>query len=692
MLKKYSIFLVSLIIISACGGGGGGGGGSTNPTTPPVNNPDPVINTFSTSANTITQGESITLSWTSSNATSCSASGDWSDDINTTGSVTKVLDSVKTYTFTLTCNGASGTTPATDNVSVVVVEAPKINSFTFLQSKNINLDADITLDLSSNGLIYSATVSSTLVLNNLIATFDFTGNSVSVNNFEQESGVTQINFNEPVVYRVTNSLGKYREYQIELNNDIFPSITSFTFKAENNNELSQDLELDLDGNIFKGRVVENINISELTPSFSFTGKSVSINNILQESEITSNNYEDLVVYTVTNNYGDTNTYQIDLTKFTGLPIIYLTTDGAVEITSKEEYVEGDISIDGRRNFNSLDGLSMKIRGRGNSTWFTHPKKPFQMKLDEKSEFLGMPRDKKWLFLAEYSDKTMLRNTIAFELGYMSNLDWTPEGEFAEVYINDMYNGTYNITQKVEESDNRVALGDTGYLLELDQLEKTDPDDVFFDSNITSKFIINIKEPDLEFGSEEYNYIQTLIFEFEKLLSERSFGENGYKSYIDLDSFVDWYLISEITKNVDSQWYSSIYLNVIPGEKIKMGPLWDFDLAFGNTNYADTEFYEGWWIKDNPWYEILFQDPVFVEMVKARFTYFYDNKESIIQKIDTYAEQLKWAQEENDKKWGTLGIYVWPNPVFYDTYQEEIDHLKNWYLQRMDWLQQAFDEL
>ena len=120
-----------------------------------------------------------------------------------------------------------------------------------------------------------------------------------------------------------------------------------------------------------------------------------------------------------------------------------------------------------------------------------------MKLSDKSAFLGMPEDKKWLFLAEYSDKTMLRNTIAFELGYMSNLDWTPAGEFAEVYLNGEYNGTYNITQKVEESDNRVALGDTGYLLELDQLDRIDPDDVYFESTVTERFIINIKEPDLD---------------------------------------------------------------------------------------------------------------------------------------------------------------------------------------------------
>ena len=182
-----------------------------------------------------------------------------------------------------------------------------------------------------------------------------------------------------------------------------------------------------------------------------------------------------------------------------------------------------------------------------------------MKLSDKSAFLGMPEDKKWLFLAEYSDKTMLRNTLAFELGYMSNLDWTPAGEFAEVYLNGEYNGTYNITQKVEASSNRVVLGETGYLLELDQLHKIDSDDVYFESTATEKFIINIKEPELDHGSEEFRYIKNLIAEFEETLFGANFQDEntGYKKYINLESFIDWYLVSEITKNVDSQWYSSI---------------------------------------------------------------------------------------------------------------------------------------
>jgi len=596
--------------------------------------------------------------------------------------------------FLSACGGGGGSGSSESKQPPVPEIQPTLDSFVFLQSNNSSLDEDITLTLSNAGSSYSATVSSSLVLTDLVASFNFTGSSVTANGITQQSGITQNNFTDPVIYTVSNIQGTTRDYQIELIKAIAPTINEFRFTSEKNSELDQNVNFELNGNTFNGRVAQNINISELIADFSYTGSSISIDGNPQESGVTPNNFDNVVIYKVANDLGDEAIYEVDVAKFTGLPVIYLNTDGSVQIDSKEDYVEGDVSLDGRRDFASLSDLSMKIRGRGNSTWFVHPKKPFQMKLSDKSAFLGMPEDKKWLFLAEYSDKTMLRNTIAFELGYMSNLDWTPAGEFAEVFLNGEYNGTYNITQKVEESDNRVVLGDTGYLLELDQLDRIDPDDVYFESTITNRFIINIKEPSLEYDSDEYTYIKNLVAEFESALFDINFKDEntGYKKYIDLESFIDWYLISEITKNVDSRWYSSIYLNVIPGEKIKMGPLWDFDLAFGNTDYADTQFYEGWWVRFNPWYERLFQDPYFTQMVKNRFIFFKNNEDLIIEKIDAYAEKLKWAQAENNDKWETLGRYVWPNPVVYDTYQEEVEHLKNWYQERMDWLDEAFNEL
>ena len=157
---------------------------------------------------------------------------------------------------------------------------------------------------------------------------------------------------------------------------------------------------------------------------------------------------------------------VDLLSFTVIPIVYINTEAMEVIDSRDDYVSGSVVVDGKRFFVSFTA-PMKIRGRSNSTW-GHPKKPFQIKLNDKNSFLGMPEDKKWLFLAEYSDKTLLRNRLVFELGRLSSLDWTQSGRFAEVYINDLYNGTYNITQKVEEGKHRVDIGEGRFLLEIDQ--------------------------------------------------------------------------------------------------------------------------------------------------------------------------------------------------------------------------------
>lgn len=467
-------------------------------------------------------------------------------------------------------------------------------------------------------------------------------------------------------------------------------LSEFAFLTSDNPELTQNVYLTLVDSKYSGRIADNVSVASLVPSFEHDGELVEVNNVEHLSGESPNDFTQVVTYTVKTNDGRAQSYQVDVTKFTGLPVIYLSTEDSQPIDSKEDYVKGAVAIDGGRLFTSQPDTEMKIRGRGNSTW-AHPKKPFQMKLSDKGEFLGMPAEKKWLFLAEYSDKTLLRNTIAFELGHISNLDWTPKSEFAEVYINDEYNGTYNITEKVEESENRVVIGDTGYLLEIDQPDRLDPDDVYFN---TSKFLINIKSPETSFGSSEYNYVEGLFNDFESALYGDDFKdpEQGYAKFIDLDSFVDWYLISEITKNVDSQWFSSIYINVMPGEKIKMGPLWDFDLAFGNVDYADSRYAEGWWIKYNPWYQRLFQDPAFVSKVKERFDYFETNQDVILDKLDAHALKLDWAQQENDDKWQTIGTYVWPNPVVLDTYEAEVEHLKDWYNRRMSWLGQALDAL
>ena len=92
---------------------------------------------------------------------------------------------------------------------------------------------------------------------------------------------------------------------------------------------------------------------------------------------------------------------------------------------------------------------------------------------------------------------------------------------------------------------------------------------------------------------------------------------GYAAYIDLDSFIDWFIVNEIAKSVDARWYSSIYFTYIPGEKIKMGPIWDFDLSFGYVDYVDAEYSYGLWVLSNPWINRLYQDPLFQEKLRQK---------------------------------------------------------------------------
>jgi hypothetical protein len=730
------------------------------------------------------------------------------------------------------CGGGGGGTPSEPNLSLPPANNPPVfsSSTTFdVEENQTSIGSVVASDADGDTVSYSVS-----------------GDDASSVNIDSSTGV--LSFISPPDYESVQSYSltavasdgtdeTTQSIAITITNIDPPSLSQMGLSGTFDDGQSEELlSLDQNGKVFSGRTLHNGSVDQLVASFEYQGVSVLIGDIPQESGTTVNDFTDIVTYTVTNSDGDVENFTVDLTRFTGLPIVYLKTDDSVAIDSKDDYVRGDTSVFGGRNFDDLEQVEMKIRGRGNSTWGLHPKKPFQMKLSDKAEFLGMPNDKKWLFLAEYSDKTMLRNKMSFEMGYLSNLDWTPQGRFAEVYINDEYNGTYNITQKVEESDNRVPLGDTGYLLELDQLSRLDPDDVYFESVITDKFLVNIKEPNLDLDSTEYVYIKTLINDFEnamlgsttmtsyfavsetnsdnvwdvnlsqtmtlvpnseyrvsfkakssidrtmiaglglyhdpwtnvgepvslttawqtftltqtttdfgddqsrvlfdmggdqggevwiddvsvltadgvELVTNGDFqsgesnweggaasgsnitsypsGAEGYAEYIDIDSFVDWYLISEITKNVDSKSFSSMFLNVMPGEKIKMGPLWDFDLSFGNVDYADSRYAEGWWVKYHPWYERLFEYPGFVDRVKERFAFFRANQGVILDKIDTYAEQLQWAQQENDSKWQTLGMYVWPNPVYFDTYQEEVDHMKAWYTNRMNWLDEAIDGL
>jgi len=469
------------------------------------------------------------------------------------------------------------------------------------------------------------------------------------------------------------------------------SISKFKFSVDDNKmQIINDIEFKIEDNRITGRIPYYTKLESLIARFETNASMVKVGETIQISGVTANNFVEPVEYTVLHEDGSEETYTVEVTNFTGLPVLFIYTDNKEPIASKDNYVNGTIFFDGAGEFENLTA-PMRIKGRGNSTW-SMPKKPYRIKFDEKQSMAGFPANKDWVLLANYADKTSLRTEVAFNISRNTSLEYTPRTQHVEVFINDVYNGTYVLTEQLKIGKDRINVTDDGYLLEVDQLSRLDEGDVYF---TTDRILLNIKDPDVELNSERYNWIRDFVIAAENALYGVNFKDpqNGYAKYIDVGSFVDWYLVNEITKNNDAKFFSSCYMNITPGGKLKMGPVWDYDIALGNVNYNNNYDPTGFWIKNSKWISRLFEDPAFVELVKER----YNNLRgiilnNIIAELNQDASYLSWSMIENNNKWGTLYTYTWPNNAIWGSYNNEIQYLKTWLSQRISWLDKAINDL
>lgn len=470
-----------------------------------------------------------------------------------------------------------------------------------------------------------------------------------------------------------------------------PVLLGLNFWAADNATL---LAADVKGEIIGDSVVECwvphvMDEKKLVADFQFVGENVKLNGSTASSRTTAYDFKKPVKLMVTNQ-NKSKEYTVYVHAFTGLPVLWINTVNREPIASREEYVEASFKLveDVRtRAAGDVIETSMLIKGRGNSNW-AMPKKPYRIKLDNEYPLLGEHKDKAWVLLGNYADKTMLRNSTAFYMSEISNLDYTPKAHYVELMLNGRYNGTYQLCEKLKRSKHRVDVGDDGFLLEIDDNARED-EVVFHTTHLYRP--VNIKSPSVEAGDDDYNYIKDYVTTAENALYSDSFtdAEQGWQKYMDMDSFVDWYLICEIARCNDAIFYTSCFMNLTRGGKLKMGPVWDFDIAFGNINYNKNYRTDGFWVRNATWYDRLFQDPAFVEKVKERFKFFYSHKEDIYRNMAENAVYLKHAVVENENRWGTLYTETWPNYDIWGNYNNEVQSMKEWLEERFDWLNYQF---
>ena len=394
-------------------------------------------------------------------------------------------------------------------------------------------------------------------------------------------------------------------------------------------------------------------------------------------------------------------YMVYVHSFTGLPIIWIETENRKEILSKTDYVNAHMKLVENvttRSLGSTIESELLIKCRGASSFRVAPKKSYRLKFDKKISLLDEPKDKAWVLIANYFDKTMIRNMIAYYMGKISNLDYTPRFHYVDMMLNGKYNGTYMLGDKLKESKDRVNVGSDGFLLEFNNdIVRYGEEGVYFYID-SIKYPIEIKEPEVTVEDSNYNYIKDYLKKAEQALFSENFKdpENGWQKYMDITSFVDWFIIHEIAKCPDSEMMAkSCFMNLKRGGKLKMGPLWDFDQSLGNQNvypeYSPEGFeFEGRKVK---WFIRLFEDPAFRSLAKERFSYFYGRKDDIQREINANAQYLKYSVVENDNKWPTLYEFMPSvNRDVWGSYQNEVQHLKNWLNLRFEWLKEAFDNL
>ncbi len=401
-----------------------------------------------------------------------------------------------------------------------------------------------------------------------------------------------------------------------------------------------------------------------------------------------------------------------------LPVLDLKTDNAAPIVSKEEYIKGSFSL-AEPGATAVEG-TLEVRGRGNSTW-GWLKKPYRMKLTTSTSLLGMPAGKNWVLLANYADKTLVRNDVAFMFSRNLGMEYTPRSQYVELHLNGTYQGVYQLVEHTRVDKNRVNIpelkvADTdaekitgGYLLEVDfrmnvnycVTSSWDPVCVngvntqrAIDFCIDSKHGMHpacLASPETLHDpawSAQRDYIVKYYNDMETALFGADFAnpDTGYAAYIDVDSAVSYYLANEVLRNVDGA-LASFYLYKKRGGKLFFGPVWDFDLSMGNAGYDNAGQTTGWHTRPAPWFNRLFQDPAFEAKVKARWQVL--KAEGKIEYLAQYAEAravwLDKQQKKNYELWSLVDFAPWIMHTARGSYALEVSELVRWQRERNAWI-------
>ncbi|MDP3431675.1 MAG: CotH kinase family protein [Bacteroidota bacterium] len=408
-----------------------------------------------------------------------------------------------------------------------------------------------------------------------------------------------------------------------------------------------------------------------------------------------------------------------------LPLVVITTNGQTIKDDPKVIVDMGIIWNGPGKRNALSDPKNNYNGKVGIEWRGSssqgfPKKSYGFEtrsadgLDIDVSLLDLPKENDWILYAPYTDKTMIRDVLTYTLD-ASLGHWSPRCRFVELFLNGSYEGVYVLMEKIKRNKNRVDIAKLtttdnagealtgGYIVKIDKTTGGGGEGWSSNySNIVGRTFYQYDYPkSKEITTVQKSYIQTYIRLMENALYQEVFNFPGnYHEYLNDSSFIDFMIINELAKNVDGYRLSS-YLYKGKNDRINCGPIWDFNLTYGNADY-----YNGWstsgfqyqaylgadyW--QNPfWWNKLMQDPAYVNKLKKRWTTLRKkelSEQRIAFVIDSLTNVISEAQVRNYQRWPILGVKVWPNYYVGSSYVSEINWMKNWITSRLAFLDQQW---
>ncbi len=418
-----------------------------------------------------------------------------------------------------------------------------------------------------------------------------------------------------------------------------------------------------------------------------------------------------------------------------LPLIQIQTLG--DSIVDEPKVSAEMLI--TQNADTLYNGHLGIEFRGATSQLFFPKKSYGIELwdenneDVKASVFNMPEEEDWILHGPYSDKSLLRNKLIYDLS--RSIDrYASRTEMVELLINGSELGTYIFMEKLKRDGERIDINKLkddenegedvtgGYILKIDKTAGNNLGEGYNELNsFTSSFqppnasanqsIYFLYEyPDAEdITSQQKAYISTYLANFEEALASDDFmdPEEGYRAYIDVNSFIDFFILNEISNNVDG-YRLSTYMHKDKNGLLTMGPIWDFNLAFGNADYCSGGATNVWSYKFNErcpmdfwlvpfWWDRLMQDPTFVTALQERWTSLRGGGFSTAEvharmDEDLMKLRISGAQDQNFMIWNVIGTYIWPNNFVGTSIESETRYMKDWIADRMQWMDSAIMQL